>query len=167
MTKYKIYALKEPNTQEIKYIGATTQTLEDRLKIHLHIAVSKAMEKWINELKSKNEIPEIILLEEAEYLGNNEREVFYMNKYKDTILNSNFNLQNILQNHQYTQNKRPTISRRNRTPKVTSGTNIKGSKDNLYIKIPKRIIKEMQIEKSETIFIEVIDKDTMNIKFIE
>ena len=167
MTKYKIYALKEPNTNEIKYIGATTQSLEDRLKTHLHIAVSRAMEKWLKELKEKNEIPEIILLEEAEYLGNNEREVFYMNKYKDTILNSNFNLQNILQSHQYNQNKRPSFNKRNKTPKTTSGIEIKGSKNNLYIKIPKRIIKEMNIEKGETAMISVIDKDTMEIKIID
>ena len=44
---------------------------------------------------------------------------------------------------------------------------IQASKKGLYLNIPKKVIKQMDIEKGETAIIEVIDKDTMQIKFIE
>lgn len=44
---------------------------------------------------------------------------------------------------------------------------IQGTSRNLYINIPKRIQKKMEIEKGEIAIIKVLDKDTMQIKFIE
>ena len=44
---------------------------------------------------------------------------------------------------------------------------VQGSKKNLYLNIPTKIVKKMNIEKGETVLIEVIDEDTMQIKFIE
>lgn len=44
---------------------------------------------------------------------------------------------------------------------------VQGTKRNLYFNIPKKIVEKMDIEKSETVLIEVIDEDTMQIKFIE
>lgn len=92
---YKIYALKEPNTDIIKYVGITKKDLKKRLYSHLHTHTSKSLDDWFNYLKSKNLTPEIILLEEFEGEENNKKEVFYMNKYKDTILNKNFKIHNI------------------------------------------------------------------------
>lgn len=43
----------------------------------------------------------------------------------------------------------------------------KGGHNNLYLNIPAKIVKKMNIEKGETVLIEVIDKDTMQIKLIE
>lgn len=44
---------------------------------------------------------------------------------------------------------------------------VQASKKGLYLNIPKRIIEEMKIEKGETAIFEVLDQDTMLIKFIE
>lgn len=44
---------------------------------------------------------------------------------------------------------------------------IQASKKGLYLNIPQRIIQQMEIQKGETAIIEVIDKDTMQIKIIE
>ena len=91
---YKIYALKEPNTDVIKYVGITKKDLQQRLYSHLHTHTSKGLDNWFDYLKSKNLIPEIILLEEFEGENTNKKEVFYMNKYKNTILNKNFKIHN-------------------------------------------------------------------------
>lgn len=37
----------------------------------------------------------------------------------------------------------------------------------LYMNFPTDIVKKMEIEKGENVLIEVIDKDTMQIKFID
>lgn len=44
---------------------------------------------------------------------------------------------------------------------------VQASKKGLYLNIPKKIIEQMDIEKGETALLEVVDKDTMIIKFIE
>lgn len=44
---------------------------------------------------------------------------------------------------------------------------IQGTTKNLYLNIPREIQKEMEIEKGETVILKVIDKYTMEIKFIE
>lgn len=44
---------------------------------------------------------------------------------------------------------------------------IQGTKRNLYLNLPTKIVEKMNIEKGETVLIEVIDEDTMQIKFIE
>lgn len=44
---------------------------------------------------------------------------------------------------------------------------IQGTKRNLYLNLPARIVEMMNIKKGETALIEVIDKDTMQIKLIE
>lgn len=91
--KCKVYALKEPNSNVIKYIGMTKRSLEDRLYCHLKFFTSQRLNIWLSDLKLKNIIPEIVLLEEFENnTGTNKREVYYMNKYKDTILNKNFKI---------------------------------------------------------------------------
>ena len=38
---------------------------------------------------------------------------------------------------------------------------VQGSKRNLYLNIPTKIVEKMNIEKGETVLIEVIDEDTM------
>ena len=49
--------------------------------------------------------------------------------------------------------------------KIKQRTTIQASKNNLYLYIPARIVRKMNIEKGETIMIEVIDDNTMQIKF--
>lgn len=64
MIKGLIYVLIDPNTKEIKYVGATKLVLEERL--YLHIKDSKSNSKrnfkkkeWIKNLLSENLTPEI------------------------------------------------------------------------------------------------------------
>lgn len=44
---------------------------------------------------------------------------------------------------------------------------IQGTKRNLYLNLPVKIVEKINIKKGETVLIEVIDEDTMQIKFIE
>lgn len=44
---------------------------------------------------------------------------------------------------------------------------VQASKKGLYLNIPQKIIQAMDIEKGEIALIEVMDKDTMQIKIIE
>ena len=44
---------------------------------------------------------------------------------------------------------------------------IQGTKRNLYLNLSAKIGEKMNIKKGETVLIEVIDEDTMQIKFIE
>lgn len=44
---------------------------------------------------------------------------------------------------------------------------IQASKKGLYLNISKKVIEQMDIKKGETAIVEVIDKDIMQIKFIE
>lgn len=66
-TKYKFYCLKNPVTNEIRYIGLTKRSLEKRLIEHL--SNFKNIEnthktKWIKSLLKKNIVPTIHLIEE-------------------------------------------------------------------------------------------------------
>lgn len=44
---------------------------------------------------------------------------------------------------------------------------VQGTKRNLYLNLPVKIVEKMNIEKGEIALIEIIDEDTMLIKFIE
>ena len=55
MKKVKIYALINPNTKEIRYIGKTANTLNTRLYQHLKDTNCNTHKfKWINSLKKQN-----------------------------------------------------------------------------------------------------------------
>jgi hypothetical protein len=66
----KIYALIDPVTNEIKYIGQTHRKLETRLKEHIYDCIRRPRSsnkvKWINSLIVKNKLPSIELLEIVE-----------------------------------------------------------------------------------------------------
>lgn len=85
----KIYALKDPETFEIKYIGQTSLSLYRRLTRHVSESLTTKEEtpkrKWIRTLIQKELCPIIELLEIPD--NPNEREIYWMNKYKNTILN--------------------------------------------------------------------------------
>lgn len=96
MKKVKIYALINPETEEIKYIGKTIRTLEQRLTNHICDAKSKRYKNytinWINSLLKKNITPEIILIEEINYEDNWEwLEQYWISQFKSW----NFNLTNL------------------------------------------------------------------------
>lgn len=84
--KYIIYALVQPDTNEIRYIGKSTSGLSRpkehfKPKNYLHGKTYK--DKWMNKCLSNNIIPEIIILastENKEELCN--LEIEYIEKYK-------------------------------------------------------------------------------------
>lgn len=86
----KIYALKDPMTNEIKYIGQTSLTLYRRLTRHVSESLTKKDEtpkrKWIKSLIEKELCPTIELIEITD--SPNERELYWMKQYRNSILNS-------------------------------------------------------------------------------
>jgi hypothetical protein len=71
---YKIYILTDPITNEIRYIGQTTQKLNKRLKNHIgeanyrtsHNKKHNHRTNWINSILKKNLRPKIELLDEVD-----------------------------------------------------------------------------------------------------
>lgn len=96
----KIYALKDPETFEVKYIGQTSLTLYRRLTRHVSEALthkkSSPKKEWIKSLIFKELCPIIELLEISD--SPNKTEEYWINKYKETIFNieekPNFNKKN-------------------------------------------------------------------------
>lgn len=83
MNNYIIYALKEINKTELKYIGLTTGKLEYRFKSHLRDNKINYKTNWIKKTGKEN--IEIVILEDK---INNfkilcEREIFFINYYKE------------------------------------------------------------------------------------
>jgi hypothetical protein len=82
----KIYCLKNPISNEIRYIGKTIRSLEIRLKEHIHHANSNNKKKyrvhfWIKSLNGIK--PNIELLEICNENDWEEREKFYISKYNN------------------------------------------------------------------------------------
>lgn len=81
--KYKIYKLIDPETNEIRYIGRTIQTLLNRLKKHLKADDKSHRVNWIKSLSKKGLEPKIELICETTTFDDCcELERFYINKYK-------------------------------------------------------------------------------------
>lgn len=89
MASTYIYALLEPDTKEIRYIGKTIDP-EKRLKSHINSAnkVDKRYKKsyvknWIYSLLLKNKNPEMIIIEEVNNKNWQSREKYWIKFYKD------------------------------------------------------------------------------------
>jgi len=68
MTKVIIYALSDPDSGEVKYIGQTSKTLNERMRIHLKDARSKKNNKrtaWIKSIVKRGKIPSIEIIDEV------------------------------------------------------------------------------------------------------
>ena len=93
MKKYQIYGLKDPRTDEIRYIGCSTN-VDGRYRQHIYSSKNGINQKdiWIKSLLSINKYPEIEILDSIE---TNDRkkalnlETLYIEKYK---LNEPFNI---------------------------------------------------------------------------
>ena len=82
-TMVKIYVLKDPRTSIVRYVGATTQTLNKRLVGHVWDAKNLSGTRKINWIKQLLELelkPIIELIEETEEWI--EREKYWYNYYK-------------------------------------------------------------------------------------
>jgi hypothetical protein len=79
-----IYALVDPRTGEIKYIGATTAGIE-RYKRHnsnYYLKKSTLKNNWIKSLKLKNLSPELLIIEHCNKEDLCELEEFYISYFK-------------------------------------------------------------------------------------
>jgi hypothetical protein len=78
--EHKIYALVDPRTDEIRYIGFTSQSLDVRLNAHIRRARTKSrlwVCNWMRQLLAENLTPKIQLLESVS--GNwQERESYWI-----------------------------------------------------------------------------------------
>lgn len=79
---YKIYVLKDPNTGNVRYVGMTKKTLEQRLAGHIRETGNGDKYEWINGLRETGQSPIIELIEK----GANEnkaitRERFWIDHY--------------------------------------------------------------------------------------
>jgi len=84
MENYKIYALKLKDSNDIRYIGLTKKSLEERFKKHLRDTIKRNTKNgnWIKKYKDNIEI---ILIEENINDVNiiSEREIFWIKYYTD------------------------------------------------------------------------------------
>lgn len=84
--EYLIYTLSDPKTDELRYVGKTSMSLEERLKHH--IWPSSLKEKtyranWISSLMAKGLKPKIELLEEHKTQSElDEAEIFYIEYFR-------------------------------------------------------------------------------------
>jgi group I intron endonuclease len=63
MKPIKIYALIDPRTDEIRYVGKTNQKLQSRLTTHMNENSSCHRVHWLNQLKALGMRPKITVLE--------------------------------------------------------------------------------------------------------
>lgn len=80
----KIYQLRDPNTNQVRYIGKTTKELWERLAYHINSIYRSrkfpALQNWILELLKSNKIPIIELLETTTSGNENFLEKLYIEK---------------------------------------------------------------------------------------
>jgi len=81
-----IYALIDPRTNKVKYIGRSSNP-QERWLAHFSEKTNEKKYKWMQELKAANLIPEIKILERCEYKDSSIKELVWIKKHKDTILN--------------------------------------------------------------------------------
>lgn len=84
MSKTFIYALIDPDTQEVRYVGKSDKP-EKRLKRHLGMFEPKSTHKqnWIRSLLVNGKSPIIKILEEVELSVWNDAEKRWIKHYKD------------------------------------------------------------------------------------
>lgn len=90
-TPYSIYGYVCPITEKLKYIGCSINEYS-RLTQALNEKGTSEKIKWINDLKSKKLIPNIILLDVAsDPLEAEMKEQQYIDKYRGMVLNGKNN----------------------------------------------------------------------------
>lgn len=76
-----IYALIDPISNQIKYVGQTTKTLNQRLNEHIRGKTNKAKTKWINHLISNGKLPTISKLETTLKYERHIKEQYWINYF--------------------------------------------------------------------------------------
>lgn len=87
--KVKIYSLRHPDTNEVRYVGKTTRRLCQRLGNHIYNAKrtkhNKHLSNWILSLLKEGKKPIIELIEECDYNIWQEREKYWISFYPNLI----------------------------------------------------------------------------------
>jgi hypothetical protein len=65
MNQFILYNLSCPITNEVKYVGITTQSINDRLLQHLRRPTNYMMKKWLSSLSKKGLKPNIKIIKEC------------------------------------------------------------------------------------------------------
>lgn len=97
--KAKIYTLRDPRNNDIRYVGLTVESLERRLYNHISSAENTSNKKiWINELLKENIKPVIEIVEEVDVLNRKDAEIIEQS-YIFQFRGWGFNLLNQLLNN--------------------------------------------------------------------
>lgn len=84
--KVYIYGLVDPVSKEIRYVGKTVQSVENRLASHLSKAKTSKKKThvycWIKSLLTQNLKPDIVVLEEVDSKTWEESEKFFISYFK-------------------------------------------------------------------------------------
>ena len=82
MDTIKIYTLSDPITNEVRYIGQTKHSLEERLRGHLKGKGKTYRVYWINSLKNKGLVPNIELIEEVDKSIGSQTEIYWISMFR-------------------------------------------------------------------------------------
>lgn len=82
MSKIKIYTLSHPITNEVRYVGQTKNTLEERLRGHLKSKENVYRIHWLKSLIKEGLIPKIEVIEEVEKNEASFSEMFWISMFK-------------------------------------------------------------------------------------
>ena len=77
-----IYTLSDPITDEVRYIGQTKKSLDERLRNHLKSKGKTHRHNWINSLIKKGVKPKIELIETVDRDKVSETEIFWISMFK-------------------------------------------------------------------------------------
>ena len=83
-----VYGLVDPRNNLVKYVGKTIRGIA-RVKLHVqnHGNPNNPKNLWVKELFDEGHLPEFIIFETPTIEDLTERELHYINKHRDTILN--------------------------------------------------------------------------------
>jgi len=82
MRVVKIYTLSHPITNEVKYVGKTVESLNERLRKHLHKKDKTYRYNWIISLKKEGLIPKIELIEECDEIDWRWNERYWISQFR-------------------------------------------------------------------------------------
>jgi hypothetical protein len=82
MTGY-IYVLKDPRDGEIRYVGQTQQSPQQRLGQHKRQRIERPVGGWVNDLKGRGLQPTIEVIEEPHPERLDEREEYYIKRFRE------------------------------------------------------------------------------------
>jgi group I intron endonuclease len=83
---YKIYTLHDPDTLDVRYVGFTSKSLEERLRGHIYDSKFEQHHKarWVRSILAANKRPVILHVETATPENWKERERFWINHFRKT-----------------------------------------------------------------------------------